>query len=59
MAGSFVKSLLDRHGYDPVLQLFRASNPQASASELRQHFREAFAEEIEAAWNTWLAGLDG
>jgi hypothetical protein len=59
VAGSFVKSLLDRHGYDPVLQLFRASDPRASASELRSAFREAFAEEIEAAWDTWLAQLDG
>lgn len=58
VAGSFVKSLLDRHGYDPVLQLFQAGDPRASASELRRVFREAFAEEIDAAWDTWLAGLD-
>lgn len=59
MAGSFVKSLVERHGYEPLKALFRSSGFEDGPAELRADFREAFGEEIEEAWSLWKSGLAG
>lgn len=57
IAGSFVRSVLRRHGYDALEAFFGNSDFEDSGSELRASFRGAFGEEIEDAWEVWLDSL--
>lgn len=57
VSGSFVRSLLERHGYGPVEEVFRISSFEASPSQFRVDFRDALGEDIETAWAAWLSTL--
>jgi hypothetical protein len=57
VAGSFVKSLIERHGYGRLERFFRSSGLLETASQLRADFRAAFGEEIEDAWSVWKGSL--
>lgn len=57
VAGSFVKSVLERHGYRAAKSFFRSSTLEDRAERLRANFRNAFGEGIEEAWAAWLSSL--
>lgn len=57
IAGSFVRSVLRRHGYHAAETFFRSSDHEHSAAQLRLAFRAAFGEEIKDAWTIWLNSL--
>lgn len=57
LAGSFTTSVIERHGYGKLEAFFRSSTFEDGADACRVHFREAFGEEIEVAWERWLKGL--
>lgn len=57
VAGSFVRSVLQRHGYRAAEAFFRNSDYEDSGARLRAVFRDAFDEEIEDAWSAWLTSL--
>jgi hypothetical protein len=59
VAGSFVKFLLKRHGYDPIKTLFGASSHSDAPATLRTNYERIFGEDLQHAWNTWLTTLDG
>jgi len=59
MAGSFVKSVIERHGYADLRAFFRASAFEDAPDRFRANFRDAFGEELDEAWEVWLARLDG
>lgn len=57
VAGSFVKWVLDRHGYGAAESFFRMSTLDDSGERLRANFRSAFGGEIEDAWDAWRESL--
>ncbi|NIP60890.1 MAG: hypothetical protein GWM92_06775 [Gemmatimonadetes bacterium] len=57
MAGSFVKSVIEAHGYGPIRAFFRASTFEDSPSAFRASFQDAFGETLDAAWARWLERL--
>lgn len=57
VAGSFVKWVVERHGYGAVESYFRSSTLDDSAARLRSTFRAAFGEEITEAWDGWQADI--
>lgn len=57
MAGSFVRSVLARHGYDPMEAFVASSDFHGGAAEFRTDFLAAFGEEIDDAWAVWLSEL--
>lgn len=59
LAGSFVRFLLDERGLAPLRAYFGRSDWTDPAAETRAAFRAAYGEPIDAAWDRWLAFLDG
>lgn len=57
IAGSFVKRVIERHGYRAVEAFFRSSDLDDSGERLRSTFRAAFGEEITDAWSEWTESL--
>lgn len=57
IAGSFVNSLIARHGYGRLEGFFRSSGRLETAAQLRADFRAAFGEGVEHAWAVWTASL--
>jgi hypothetical protein len=58
-SGSFVRYLIDEHGLDRMLDLFRRGSPNQPESDIRSAFRGIYGFEIESAEERWKAFLDG
>lgn len=57
IAGSFVKYLIERDGYEPLKALLRQSEHRDPPDRLRANFEAAFGGSLDAAWEEWLASL--
>ena len=57
VAGSFVRYLIDQAGTTPLLTFIARCPRDASASQVRAHFRDAFGDDLDAWWARWLAWL--
>lgn len=56
IAGSFVRHLLDRFGYEKVKDLFRRGNPNDTEATVRSTFASVFGMTIEQVEADWLRG---
>ena len=57
VAGSFVRYLIDQHGWVPMKAYLRASAFGHSASQTRAAFRSAYGISVDDAWAAWRASL--